>query len=124
MCAHAGRLDTDLGPGRVVDPGPFTGSADVGLRARAAEAPCVFWFLGRADPSAFAQAQGLEGIERIARSLPSNHSPLFTPAIEPTLETGVAALISAARNCLPAPVSHRSFSENAVARVSRSFVTQ
>jgi hypothetical protein len=47
---------------------------------------------------AFAQAQGLEDIERIARSLPSNHSPLFAPVIEPTFEAGVAALISAARN--------------------------
>jgi metal-dependent amidase/aminoacylase/carboxypeptidase family protein len=62
------------------------------------------WLLGGTDPSAFAQAQGFEDIERIARSLPSNHSPLFAPVIEPTLETGAATLISAARNWLPAPV--------------------
>jgi len=30
-------------------------------------------------------------------TLPSNHSPLFAPVVEPTLRTGVAALASAAR---------------------------
>ncbi len=29
--------------------------------------------------------------------LPSNHSPLFAPVIEPTIRTGVAALTTAAR---------------------------
>jgi hypothetical protein len=33
----------------------------------------------------------------IVETLPSNHSPLFAPQIEPTLRTGVAALTSAAR---------------------------
>ena len=35
--------------------------------------------------------------EAIIRGLPSNHSPLFAPAIEPTLRTGIAALTCAAR---------------------------
>jgi hippurate hydrolase len=39
----------------------------------------------------------LEEAEAIVRSLPSNHSPLFAPAIDPTLRTGIAALTSAAR---------------------------
>jgi hypothetical protein len=33
----------------------------------------------------------------IVAALPSNHSPLFAPVIEPTLRTGIAALTSAAR---------------------------
>ncbi len=35
------------------------------------------------------------------RDLPSNHSPRFAPVIEPTLSTGIAALVSAARGWLP-----------------------
>ena len=38
----------------------------------------------------------------IVRTLPSNHSSLFAPVVEPTLRTGVAALARAARAWLPA----------------------
>ncbi len=81
----------------VVDPGPVTGSEDVGMFATAAGAPCVYWLLGGADP---AQFQGLTSIEQIAekvREIPSNHSPLFAPVIDPTLAIGQAALVAAAR---------------------------
>jgi len=81
----------------VVDPGPVTGSEDVGMFATAAGVPCVYWLLGGADP---AQFQGLASIEEIAekvRSIPSNHSPLFAPVIDPTLSIGQAALVAAAR---------------------------
>ena len=101
-CAFTRRgFDSDLGPGLVHDPGPVTASEDVGHFATAAGAPCVYWLLGGADPAAFAGATGVEDVERIVRDLPSNHSPLFAPVIEPTLETGVAALVSAARTWLP-----------------------
>lgn len=90
-------------PEASVDPGQATGSEDVGLLVRAAEVPCCYWLLGDADPSAFAQASKLEDYERIARELPSNHSPFFAPVIEPTLGTGVAALVTAARTWLPLP---------------------
>jgi amidohydrolase len=95
-------LEAGLGPGLVFDPGLVTGSEDVGILASAAGAPCVFWLLGGADPAQFAAATGIEDIARIVRSLPSNHSPLFAPVIEPTLGTGVTALASAARGWLPA----------------------
>jgi amidohydrolase len=95
-------FEADLGPGLVFDPGLVTGSEDVGILATAAGAPCVFWLLGGADPGAFAGAAGLDDVARIARDLPANHSPLYAPAIEPTLGTGVAALQSAARGWLPA----------------------
>jgi hippurate hydrolase len=71
-------LETAVGPGLVFDPGPVTGSEDVGVLATAAE------------------------VAQIVRGLPSNHSPLFAPVIEPTLSTGVAALAAAARGWLPA----------------------
>src|SRR6266581_1482972 len=47
--AFAGRFGAD----RVFDPGPVTGSEDVGLFATAAGVPCVYWLLGGADPGLF-----------------------------------------------------------------------
>jgi hippurate hydrolase len=85
----------------VVEPGPVTGSEDVGLLATASGAPCVFWLLGGADPAAFAGAQGIEEIAAIVATLPSNHSPYFAPVIEPTISVGVAALTRAAQAWLP-----------------------
>ncbi len=94
-------FDAALGPGLVFDPGPVTSSEDVGLLATAAGAPCVYWLFGGADPALFAGAAGIEDVLRIVSGLPSNHSPLFAPVIEPTLRTGVAALCAAARGWLP-----------------------
>ena len=95
-------LEAAVGPGLVLDPGPVAGSEDVGLLATAAGVPCVFWLLGGADPAQFAGAASVAEVGRIVRGLPSNHSPLFAPVIEPTLSTGVAALVAAARGWLPA----------------------
>lgn len=85
----------------VVDPGPVTGSEDVGRFAVAAGVPCVFWLLGGADPGAFEGAAGVAEIRERSASLPSNHSPRYAPVIEPTLSVGVAALVAAAREWLP-----------------------
>jgi amidohydrolase len=90
-------FSSDLGAGLVLDPGPVTASEDVGLLASASGAPCAYWLLGSADPVLFAGVTSLEEAEAIVRRLPSNHSPLFAPAIDPTLRTGIAALTSAAR---------------------------
>jgi hippurate hydrolase len=87
----------------VLDPGPVTGSEDVGLLATAAGAPCVYWLLGGADPALFAQAGSIEAARAIVAGLPSNHSSLYAPVIEPTLQTGITALTCAARAWLPVP---------------------
>jgi hippurate hydrolase len=84
----------------VVDPGPVTGSEDVGLLASAAGAPCVYWLLGGADPAGFAGAATVSEIAARSMDLPSNHSPLFAPVIEPTLSTGIEALTAAAQTWL------------------------
>ncbi len=89
-------LESVVGAGRVVDPGPVTGSEDVGALAEAAGAPCVYWLLGGADPAAFAGATDVEGIRRVMASLPSNHSPTYAPVIQPTLTIGSNALVAAA----------------------------
>ncbi len=93
-------FDALLGPDRVLDPGLITGSEDVGLLASAAGVPCVYWLLGGADPALFADARSAEDVAARMAQLPSNHSPLFAPVIAPTLDTGVNALVVAARTWL------------------------
>jgi amidohydrolase len=90
-----------LGETNVVDPGPQTGSEDVGVLAERAGAPCCFWFLGGADPKLFASVTSVEEAMEVIRRIPSNHSPQYAPVIEPTLAIGVEALVRAARLWLP-----------------------
>lgn len=87
----------NAGVGLTLDPGPVTGSEDVGLFATAAAVPCVYWFLGGSDPALFEGVTTIEEARGIVDGLPSNHSPLFAPVIDPTLRTGIAALTTAAR---------------------------
>ncbi|CAN5176800.1 M20 family metallopeptidase [soil metagenome] len=89
-------LESVVGKGHVVDPGPVTGSEDVGVLAAAAEAPIVFWLLGGADPALFAGASSVAEMATVMADLPSNHSPQFAPLPAPTLDIGVAALVAAA----------------------------
>jgi amidohydrolase len=95
-------FEAEFGADRVVDPGPVTGSEDVGLLAQAAGAPCAYWLLGGADPDEFNGAVDIAAVEKIVQGLPSNHSPQFAPVIEPTLRVGVTALVRAAHAWLPA----------------------
>ncbi len=88
------------GAGLAIDPGQVTGSEDVGLLATAAGVPCAYWLLGGADPAHFAGITTLDEARDIVDGLPSNHSPLFAPVVEPTLRAGIAALTAAARGWL------------------------
>lgn len=92
----------NAGVGWALDPGPVTGSEDVGLLATAAGVPCAYWFIGGSDPALFAGVSSVEEARGIVDGLPSNHSPLFAPVPEPTIRTGVAALTAAARTYLAA----------------------
>lgn len=85
----------------VVDPGPVSGSEDVGMLATAVGAPCVYWLLGGLDPREFEGATSIEAIQARIADLPANHSPLFAPVIEPTLTNGINALVAAAKEWLP-----------------------
>ena len=91
-----------LGAERVLDPGVVTGSEDIGLLATAADAPCVFWLLGGGDPEDFTGARSAEEILQVMGTVPSNHSPLYAPVPRPTIDIGVAALVTATREWLPA----------------------
>lgn len=88
---------SEFGDEAVVDPGPVSGSEDVGLLATAVGAPLVYWILGGADPQRYLAA-AKEGT--IDRDIPSNHSSHFAPVIQPTLDRGIAALVTACREWL------------------------
>lgn len=95
----AAALSTVVGE-RLIDPGPVTGSEDVGVFALEAGVPCVYWLLGGADPSLFAEVGDPQGMAAVMAGLPSNHSPGYAPVIEPTISVGVAALVAAAKEWL------------------------
>lgn len=86
----------------VIDPGAVPGSEDVGELAKAANAPCVYWLLGGADPIHFEGLTALSEFAERVRTLPGNHSPEYAPVIDPTIRNGIAALVAAARHWLPA----------------------
>ena len=86
-----------FGETQIIDPGPVSGSEDVGALAKAAGAPLVFWFLGGAEPALFKE---FATTGRLPEDIPSNHSPYFAPVIEPTLSRGTEALVTAAREFL------------------------
>ncbi|MGM7680357.1 amidohydrolase [Microbacterium sp. A94] len=90
-------LKRTLGEAAVIDPGMITGSEDVSWFARDAGAPLVFWFWGGIDPATFAAAVASDSV---AQTIPTNHSPFFAPEIHPTIEVGVTALATAAREFL------------------------
>ena len=92
----------NAGVGLALDPGPVAGSEDVGLLATAAGVPCAYWLIGGSDPGLFAGVTTVDEARAIVDGLPSNHSPLFAPVVEPTIRTGVAALTTAARAWLGA----------------------
>jgi hippurate hydrolase len=77
---------------------PTTASEDFGSFGAEWGAPSVFWFVGGTDPGVYAKAQK----EGKISDLPTNHNPRFAPAIHPTLETGVEALVVAAQAWLSA----------------------
>ncbi|POH71847.1 amidohydrolase [Arthrobacter glacialis] len=86
-----------FGEEAVIDPGPVSGSEDVGLLATAVGVPLVYWILGGANTEAYLTAANAGTIDR---DIPSNHSSHFAPEIQPTLDRGVAALVTASREWL------------------------
>lgn len=71
---------------------PASASEDFSVFGRNWKVPYVFWFVGGTDPETFREAQKNNKIN----SIPSNHSPKFAPVINPTLKTGLQAMITAA----------------------------
>lgn len=78
---------------RIRETGPASASEDFGSFGAEWHAPSVFWFVGGTDPDIYAKARAANRLNEI----PTNHNPRFLPVIHPTLETGVEALVVAAR---------------------------
>jgi amidohydrolase len=85
-------LAQQFGEKRVAEQRPVNASEDFGMFGTAAGAPSVFWTFGGLDPT-FVDSLRREGR---AGEIPVNHSPFFAPVIEPTITTGVEAMVAAA----------------------------
>lgn len=88
-----GALDAALGPNNVVTEEPITASEDFSYFVEQG-IPGFYFSLGGADPEKFAEAKAA------GTRLPSNHSPLFAPDLDPALHTGIAAEVAVLRNLL------------------------
>jgi amidohydrolase len=76
---------------------PFSASEDFGSFGTEWGVPSVFWYVGGIDPDLYRRA---EQAGRVAQDIPTNHNPAFAPVIEPTLQTGVQAMTTAALDAL------------------------
>ncbi|MEU8733660.1 amidohydrolase [Streptomyces tendae] len=81
---------------------PLTPSDDFSEIPRALGAPSTLWVIGSTDPVAYTAA---EQTGTLVRDIPDNHSPFFAPVLQPTLDTGVSALVVAAMTWLASDTS-------------------
>jgi hippurate hydrolase len=88
-----GVLESALGKENVVNEEPITASEDFSYFVEQG-IPGFYFSLGGADPQKFAEAQAA------GTQLPSNHSPLFAPDVDPALHTGITAEVAVLRNLL------------------------
>ena len=86
-------LETALGKENVVIEEPITPSEDFSHFTQQG-IPGFYFSLGGADPEKLAQAKAA------GTMLPSNHSPLFAPDVDPALHTGIAAEVAVLRDLL------------------------
>jgi metal-dependent amidase/aminoacylase/carboxypeptidase family protein len=88
-----GVLESALGKQNVVIDEPITASEDFSYFVEQG-IPGFYFSLGGADPPKFAEAKAA------GTMLPSNHSPLFAPDVEPALRTGITAEVAVLRDLL------------------------
>jgi amidohydrolase len=88
-----GTLEAALGKDNVVTQEAIPASEDFSYYVRQG-IPGFYFTLGGADPQKFAEARTSETM------LPSNHSPLFAPDVDPALRTGIAAEVAVLRDLL------------------------
>ncbi|WP_159943179.1 MULTISPECIES: amidohydrolase [unclassified Nocardiopsis] len=82
------------------DPSPATEDFSYfGLPGDPQPIPYVFWFVGATPHDVWEAAPGDTPYEKMG-NVPSNHSPFFSPAREPTLRAGLAAITVAALSYL------------------------
>ncbi len=88
-------LEAALGKDKVVIAEPIAPSEDFSYFVEQG-VPGFYFSLGGADPEKFAEAKAGATI------LPSNHSPLFAPDVDPALRAGIEAEVAVLRNLLNA----------------------
>jgi hippurate hydrolase len=88
-----GVLESALGKDNVVIEEPITPSEDFSYFTEQG-IPGFYFSLGGADPAKLAQAKAA------GTMLPSNHSPLFAPDVDPALRTGITAEVAVLRDLL------------------------
>ena len=88
-----GVLEAALGKKNVGIEEPITASEDFAFFVEQG-IPGFYFSLGGADPEKFKQAKAS------GTQLPSNHSPLFAPDVEPALRTGITAEVAVLRSLL------------------------
>ena len=71
---------------------PASASEDFSVFGRNWKVPYVFWFVGGTDSKIYQEAKKNNQLN----SIPGNHSPKFAPVINPTLKTGLQAMMTAA----------------------------
>ena len=86
-------LETTLGKDNVRPQQPITASEDFSVFVEQG-IPGFYLTLGGADPQKLAQARAA-GVE-----LPSNHSPLYAPDVDPALHTAITAEVAMLRDLL------------------------
>lgn len=77
---------------RAYETQPAAASEDFSVFGREWNVPYAFWFVGGTEPETFRKAVAAKKLNEI----PSNHSPKFAPVLDPTLRTGLEAMLCAA----------------------------
>jgi len=77
---------------RAYETQPAAASEDFSVFGREWNVPYAFWFVGGTDAETYAKAKAAKTLNQI----PSNHSPQFAPTLDPTLRTGLEAMLCAA----------------------------
>jgi amidohydrolase len=70
-----------------------TASEDFSDIPKALSAPYTYWGIGGVDRNTYRRAAEAG---RVSEDIPVNHSAMFAPVIQPTLDTGTQAMVSAA----------------------------
>jgi amidohydrolase len=86
-------LEAALGKENVITTAPIAPSEDYSAFIQQG-VPSLYFSLGGADPQKYADTKGVEG------AMPSNHSPFFSPDVDPALHAGIKAEVAVLRNLL------------------------
>jgi len=87
-------IKREIGAENVLELPPVMGSEDFGQFGLDGKIPVFMFRVGAVDPARYAEAQ------RTGALLPTLHSPTFQPLPEPTIETGVRAMVASALELL------------------------